>query len=411
MTLMYQRMNPITVSGESLHVAGHQAAADAFPLEGAVATPSLGLLSPCGSALSQMQVVIVDDSPVMIALLRKLVATLPECHPVEFTSATRALEWCAGNDPDLVIVDYLMPDLNGLQFAERFRSCEGKAHTPLLMLTASAERELRHQALQLGINDFLNKPFDRIELEARARNMLALRAGQKKLASRALLLADEVARATREIAARERESLMCLGRAAEHRDRETHEHITRMSQYSVVIARRLGLSLAERELLLLASPLHDIGKIGIADHILLNPGKLTSEEFEVMKQHTLIGERILANSVSPVLRAGAQVAVSHHEKWDGSGYPYGLVGRGIPLYGRIVAVADVFDALTSVRPYKAAWEIDRALDLIRKSSGGHFDPECVTAFFDVFDEILQVKTGHGRHGVCAPGRSSNEHRT
>lgn len=409
---MHWRMNPLTATGESLHPAGnHASAAVAFSIGAPVTTSGLALLSPDGSALSPMQVVIVDDSPVMIALLRKLVATLPECRPVAFTSATRALEWCEENDPDLVIVDYLMPDLNGLQFAERFRSFEGKAHTPLLMLTASAERELRHQALHLGINDFLNKPFDRIELEARARNMLALRSGQKKLASRALLLADEVARATREIVARERESLICLGRAAEHRDRETHEHIMRMSQYCVVIASRLGMSPAERQLLLLASPLHDIGKIGIADDILLNPGRLTSEEFEVMKQHTVIGGRILANSGSPVLRAGAQIAISHHEKFDGSGYPKGLVGSDIPLYGRIVAVADVFDALTSVRPYKPAWEIDRALELIRKGSGRHFDPECVTAFYDVFDEILEVKRAHGSDGASASGPSSNEHGT
>jgi putative two-component system response regulator len=338
-----------------------------------------------------MQVVIIDDSPVMLTLLKNLVATLPHCEAVEFTSALQALAWCAVHDPDLVIVDYLMPDLNGLQFATQFRSLPDKALTPLLMLTASADRELRYFALQLGINDFLNKPFERVELQARARNMLALRASQKKLASRALLLADEVARATREIAARERETLMCIGRAAEHRDTETHEHVMRMSQYTELMARRLGLDARECELLLLASPLHDIGKIGIPDHILLKPGTLTPEEFDVMRQHTVIGERILAHSVSPVLRAGAQIAISHHEKFDGSGYPHGLAGRAIPLYGRIVAVSDVFDALTSDRPYKRAWDIERARDLITRGRGTHFDPECVAAFLEVFDEVLRVK--------------------
>ncbi len=237
----------------------------------AAALDDAGILPPDPDVASQpMDVVIVDDSPVMVMLLKKLVASLPECRALEFTSSTQALEWCAAHDPDLVMVDYLMPDLNGLQFAERFRRLEGKAHTPLLMLTATADRELRHRALQLGINDFLNKPFDGVELHARARNMLALRAGQKKLASRALLLADEVARATREIAARERETLICIGRAAEHRDQDTHKHVMRMSQYSAIIARRLGLP-RRVELLPLASTLHDIGKIGIADHILLNP--------------------------------------------------------------------------------------------------------------------------------------------
>ena len=363
------------------------------------------LLSPDGAAaVRPMDVVIVDDSPVMVALLKKLVATLPEFRAIGFTSATEALEWCAAHDPDLVIVDYLMPHLNGLQFTERFRRLEGKTHTPLLMLTATSDRELRYRALQLGINDFLNKPFDHVELHARARNMLALRAGQKKLASHALLLADEVARATREIAARERETLICMGRAAEHRDSEMHEHVKRMSHYTQLIARGLGLGAQECELLLLASTLHDIGKIGIPDHILLKAGPLTPEEFEVMKQHTVIGERILAHSASSILRTGAQIAIAHHEKFDGSGYPYGIAGTDIPLYGRIVAVADVFDALTSDRPYKRGWEVNRACDLIRESSGGHFDPECVAAFFTVVEEVLEVRARY-RTFPMAPPRS------
>jgi len=191
--------------------------------------------------------------------------------------------------------------------------------------------------------------------------------------------------------AREHETLLCLGRAAEHRDPETHEHIIRMSNYSRLIAVRLGLSQEECELLLRAAPLHDIGKIGTPDHILLKPGKLTPQEFEIMKQHTVIGERILANSSSPILRAGAEIAFSHHEKFDGSGYPCGLKGRAISLYGRIVAVADVFDALTSTRPYKKAWDLDRACELLRTNSGKHFDPMCIEAFFDVWDEVLTVK--------------------
>lgn len=389
---MYERIIPVTAGGGSLAARCDSTGmpGTATPDTGAMgasAFPSLG----CPRSPSPMQIVIVDDSPVMLAFLKKLVATLPECRSFEFTSAADALEWCAASDPDLVIVDYLMPELNGLQFAERFRSLEGRAHTPLLMVTATADRELRHHALQLGINDFLNKPFDRIELEARVRNMLALRASQKKLESRALLLADEVARATREIVARERETLICIGRAAEHRDSQTHEHVMRVSHYTRLMARRLGLEAQECEMLMLATPLHDIGKIGIPDHILLKPGSLTPEEFEVMKQHTVIGERILANSVSPVLRVGAQIAISHHEKFDGTGYPHGLSGAAIPLYGRIVAVADVFDALTSKRPYKAPWEVDRAFDLIRQESGAHFDPECVIAFCEVFQQVLDVR--------------------
>jgi putative two-component system response regulator len=341
-----------------------------------------------------LDILIVDDAPISVALLKKLVAQLPDSRPLGFTSAVEGLAWCEQNHPDLVIVDYLMPEIDGIEFARRFRAMPEKADTPLLMVTAANDREIKNRALRLGINDFLHKPFDQIELQARAQNMLALRSSQKKLASRALLLAHEVAKATAEVVAREHETLLCLGRAAEHRDPETHEHIVRMSNYSRLIAVRLGLPQDECELLLRAAPLHDIGKLGTPDHILLKPGKLTPEEFEIMKQHTVIGQRILANSSSPILRVGAEIAYSHHEKFDGSGYPRGLRGRDIPLYGRIVAVADVFDALTSDRPYKKAWDLERAVDLLRTSSGQHFDPMCVEAFFDVWDEILAVKANY-----------------
>ncbi len=339
-----------------------------------------------------MDIVLVDDAPLTIALLKKLIGAMPDCRPVAFLRALEGLAWCAANDPDLVIVDYMMPEIDGIEFARRFRELPGKAETPLLMVTAAGgDRDLKHRALGLGINDFLNKPFDQLELQARARNMLALGSSRKKLASRALHLADEVAKATSEIAARERETLLCLGRAAEHRDPETHEHIMRMSNYSRLIAEHLGVPPAECDLLLLASPLHDIGKIGTPDHILLKPGKLTFAEFEIMKLHTVIGEKILSNSASPILRMGAEIAISHHEKFDGSGYPRGHKGHDIPLYGRIVAVADVFDALTSARPYKKAWGVERACDLLRQGSGAHFDPDCIAGFFEILDRILVVK--------------------
>jgi putative two-component system response regulator len=353
-----------------------------------------------------MDIPIVDDAPITVALLKKLVSQLPDAAPQGFTSALDGLDWCARNDPDLVIVDYLMPEIDGLEFAKRFRELPEKADTPLLMVTAAGDRDIKNRALRLGINDFLHKPFDQVELQARARNMLALRSSQKKLANRALLLSDEVAKATAAITAREHETLLCLGRAAEHRDPETHEHIIRMSNYSRLIAVRLGLSHEQCELLLRAAPLHDIGKIGTPDHILLKPGKLTPEEFEIMKQHTVIGQRILANSSSPILRAGAEIAYSHHEKFDGTGYPQGLKGHDIPLYGRIVAVADVFDALTSERPYKKAWEIDRACELLRSNSGKHFDPVCVEAFFDVWNEVIAIKESYRDAALVEPPRDT-----
>lgn len=214
---------------------------------------------------------------------------------------------------------------------------------------------------------------------------------REKLADHAEWLAEEVSKATGEITQRERETVYRLSKAAEYRDRETGAHILRMAHYSELIAKGLGLSSAERELLLEAAPMHDIGKVGIADHILLKPRRLDGEEFEVMKQHALYGYEILKESSSKVLQAGAAIARGHHEKYDGSGYPYGLKAQEIPIFSRIVAVADVFDALTSERPYKKAWPLEAAADYLRANSGSHFDPDCVTTFFDHWDEVLHIR--------------------
>jgi putative two-component system response regulator len=204
-------------------------------------------------------------------------------------------------------------------------------------------------------------------------------------------LAEEVRQATTEIVERERETVVRLSKAAEYRDPETGAHILRMAHYSELIARGLGLPVAEQELLLNAAPLHDIGKVGISDNILLKPGRLTPEEFEVMKRHAVYGFEILQGSASKVLQAGALIAQSHHEKFDGSGYPRGLKGQDIPMFSRIVAVADVFDALTSERPYKKAWTLERASEHIRNSSGSHFDPACVNSFFENWATVLEIR--------------------
>ena len=296
---------------------------------------------------------------------------------------------CLANEPDLLIVDYMMPNLSGVELTARFRA--RYPDVPILMVTANHESELRHQALQQGVTDFLNKPLDNTEFLARAKNMLALRQSHKNLADRASWLADEVRKATAQIVAQEREMIFTLAKAAEYRDPETGAHILRMAHYSKHIARVLGLSLEQQELLLESAPMHDIGKVGIADMILLKPGKLTEEEFSIMKQHAVIGAQILDTSSSPLLKVAAVIAHTHHEKFDGSGYPRGLAGEEIPLFGRIVAVADVFDALTSERPYKKAWSIEKATELIRDGAGKHFDPAGVEAFFTDFDNVLAIK--------------------
>jgi len=284
-----------------------------------------------------------------------------------------------------------MPGMDGLEFITRFRAIPGHKEIPLVMVTADIESDIRNRALELGAHDFLTKPVDKTELTARVRNLLSLRLSQVQLANRAQWLAQEVKKATVEILAREKEAILRLSRAAEYRDPETGAHILRMSHYTRLIARNLGLPEGEQELLLEAAPMHDIGKVGTPDHILLKPGRLTDDEMVIMKQHAEIGYSILKDSVSPLLRTAATVAWTHHEKFDGSGYPRGLSGQDIPLYGRIVAVADVFDALTSQRPYKPAWELDRAIALLQEGRGSHFDPACVDAFLQDMEAVLSIK--------------------
>ena len=339
----------------------------------------------------EMNVLVLDDAQINVTLLCLLLKKIENCRSVSFTDPESALQWCAGNVPDLVMVDYMMPTMDGIEFIRRFRTMPGCHDIPVLMITANNELALRYQALDVGANDFLIKPIDKIEFLARTKNMLALRKSQRFLEDRTIWLDVEVKKATAEIRARERETIFRLSKAADSRDPETGAHILRMANYSRIIGEYLGLSDADQQLLLEAAPMHDIGKVGIPDNILLKPGKLTVDEFTIMKRHATLGYEILSGSSSDLLNAGAVIALAHHEKFDGSGYPNGLAGEEIPLFARIVAVADVFDALTSERPYKAAWEIDKALAFLHEGSGQHFDPRCIDAFVAGWDKILEIK--------------------
>lgn len=338
------------------------------------------------------RIAIIDDSDINLTLVKALVTKLGDCEPLLFEDSRRGLAWCSENLPDLVIVDYMMPELDGIQFITRLRAVPGREEIPILMITASDDRDVRYEALNIGATDFLNKPVDRIEFSVRVRNMLSLNASRKKLADKAVWLADEVRKATAVIRAQEQELLFRMSRAAEFRDPETGAHILRMSHYSRLIAAALGLSVAEQTLILQAAPMHDVGKIGTPDGILLKPGRLTPDELVIMRQHAQIGYELLKGSESVVLQSAATIALTHHEKYDGSGYPNGIAGEAIPLFGRIVAVADVFDALTSARPYKEAWPLERAADFMRENSGSHFDPACISAFFESWAEVLEVHT-------------------
>lgn len=339
-----------------------------------------------------MNIAIVEDTPVNLMLMQSLVRRLDgELDCQIFSDPLLGLAWVQENRPDLIIVDYMMPGLDGLEFIRRCRSTPELSDHPILMVTAAAEKEVRYAALEAGATDFLTKPIDRNEFNPRVRNMLRLRASMAATATRAEELAAIVEEALREVHLRERETVLRLARAAEFRDPETGSHISRMAHYAALIARQLGMPEQSINTLLLAAPMHDVGKLGTPDHILLKPGRLDENELEVMRQHALIGYEILKNSSSPVLQMAADIALNHHEKYDGSGYPHGKAGESIPITGRIVAVADVFDALTSVRPYKEAWSLEAAREYLIRERNSHFDPRCVDLFLACWEEILEIR--------------------
>ena len=336
-------------------------------------------------------ILVVDDDVVLRTLVTGLLRKLGEHEVVGLGDADEALDWCGRRMPDLVFTDYRLPGRDGLAFIRAFKALRGADEVPVVMLTSSEDRAVRHDALRGGAADFLAKPIDSIELLARGANLLSLRRKTSLLHQRAGWLEDEIQKALRLVLRREEEMLASLGRAAEFRDPETGAHLQRMSQYAYLVARELGLPEERRQAILRAAPMHDIGKLGTPDRILLKPGRLSEEEFEIMKQHASYGFEIIRHSGSPMVQEAATIALTHHEKWDGSGYPHGLAGTAIPIEGRIVAVADVFDALTSARPYKPAWDLERASSLLRDQAGRHFDPDCVDAFFAAWPDVLRVR--------------------
>lgn len=342
--------------------------------------------------INNMRLVCIDDNPTNLLLVESYATSLG-LKTESFLEAPRALEYLSENNHDIVITDYMMPHMDGVSFIEAYR--KRFEHIPVVMLTAIGDdRALHVRALEAGATDFLTKPINAPAFKARIQNLLKLRKSQLLLEDRAKLLEDEVNQATRTIAQREHETLHLLGKAAEYKDPETGAHVERVSRYCALLARELGLDEETQRTLLHASPFHDIGKVGIPDAILLKPAKLDDGEFAIMKTHTTIGYEILKNAKSPYLKAGSIIAFTHHEKYDGSGYPKGLKGEMIPIMGRIVALADVFDALASPRPYKKAWSIDETFDFINSQKGKHFDPKIVECFLDKKEEILHIYNTH-----------------
>jgi two-component system, response regulator RpfG len=338
-------------------------------------------------------VMVVDDQSTGRAILEQVIRSLDERVVVEgFARPVDAVVWATRNVSDLVLVDYMMPEMDGIEFVKRLRALPGYEHVPIVMVTVHDDRKVRYAALDAGITDFLTKPVDARECLARCRNLLTLRRQQLALEDRKRLLEHMVEDATREVREREKETLLRLARAGEFRDGETGNHLVRMSRYSRLIADAIGVDSDEAETVELAAPLHDIGKIGVPDHILLKNGPLEESEWKLMRRHPVMGHEILKGSASKYVRMGALIALGHHEKYDGSGYPNGLVGEHIPLCARIIAVADVFDALTSARPYKASWDAERAFEYIDSQRGRHFDPRLAAVFMQSKSQILRIQS-------------------
>jgi len=341
----------------------------------------------------QRKVLIVDDESTGRTILAKIIQQAEDdVNVASFDNPLEALDWLDSNHPDLIITDYRMPEMNGVEFIKQVRAKTACQDIPIMMITVVSEKSVRYDALEAGATAFLTRPIDQIECRTSCRNLLKLHEQQSIIQDRADWLARQVEVATQQIVSRERETLLRLAKAGEYRDEVTGNHVVRMAKYSRQIAEALGLSERECDEIEYAAPMHDIGKIGIQDSILLKPGKFGSEEWGTMQQHTLIGHAILSNSQSRYIQTGSVIALNHHERFDGSGYPNGISGKDIPLVARIVAVADVYDALISPRPYKNAWTANDAQDYLHKHAGTQFDPICVEAFFERLDAIDSIHT-------------------
>lgn len=334
-------------------------------------------------------VLLVDDTPENIDVL---VGTLKHDYHVKAAiNGERALKIVQATPPDIILLDIMMPGIDGYEVCRRLKADYTTRHIPVIFITAKIDVEDELQGLELGAVDYITKPISPPIVQARVRTHLALYDQNRELDRKVHLKTQQLHQTRLQIIQR-------LGRAAEYKDNETGMHVIRMSHYARILGLAAGMSEAEADLLMNAAPMHDIGKIGIPDHILRKPGKLDAEEFEIMKTHTTIGGEIIGEDSSELLQLARVVALTHHEKWNGFGYPNGLAEEDIPRVGRIVAIADVFDALTSVRPYKKAWPVEEAVAFLHSGAGEHFDPQLVPLFINALPEVLTVKGTYAETG-------------
>ncbi|MBI5360879.1 MAG: response regulator [Planctomycetes bacterium] len=349
--------------------------------------------------MEKIRILAVDDEPDNLTLIERAFNIEHKADVIKAGNGREAIDLLKlYPDTDIVLLDLNMPIMDGFKTLELIKHDENFKLIPVIVITGDSEERIK--ALQLGANDFLDKPYNITELKLRALTYIRVKKYNDILKTMNQTLEEKVKERTLQLqnalkSAKETEYEICLrlGKTAEFRDMETGAHIVRMSYYSQKLAELYGLSHPECELLLYASPLHDVGKIGIPDRILLKPGKLTEEEFEVMKTHTTIGGKILDKSDKyDTIRAGQIIAMEHHEKWDGTGYPNALKGDNIHIYGRIVAIADVFDALSSKRVYKSAFPLEETLSIMKNMRGRHFEPELLDLFLGNIDHFLKLRT-------------------
>lgn len=328
-------------------------------------------------------ILVVDDTPENIDLLS---AVLEPYYTVKVaTSGERALQLVTGGTPpDLILLDVVMAGLSGLDVCRKLKAHPQYCHIPIIFVTSLEQQEDETEGLAAGAEDYITKPFRPAIVLARVKTHLSVYDHARDLEHR-------VQERTRELQESRLEIIKRLGRAAELRDNETGHHVLRMSHYARLIALAAGFTHDQAQTLFFAAPMHDIGKIGTPDYVLLKPGKLDADEWEIMKQHATMGAEILGDHPDELLAMARTVALYHHEKWDGSGYPTGLRGQEIPRVGQIVAIADVFDALSSERPYKPAWPVEKAVQTIQDSAGQHFDPSLIPAFMEALPEILKIR--------------------
>jgi putative two-component system response regulator len=331
------------------------------------------------------RILIVDDEPTNVDLLRRLLERAGFSRIESTNDSREAADLYIQFRPDLILLDLHMPHRSGLDVMEELNQIAEASYLPILMLTGDDTQEAKRDALSRGAKDFLNKPFNSDEVLLRIGTLLETRFLYLQIQSQNQILEAKVRDRTRELEAAQIEIIERLARAAEFRDDNTGQHTERVGQMAALVAKQIGLPDSQVSLIRRAAPLHDVGKIGIPDAILLKLGKLTEEEFELVKTHTTIGARILSGSRFTILRLAEEIAFNHHERWDGGGYA-GIVGDAIPLPGRIVAVADVFDALTQKRPYKAAWPVGDAIAEIERQRSRQFDPVLVDAFLRVIEQ-------------------------